>query len=59
MEMRPDSSEEIFAVFIYTERMHNALTTPLPVDGHAPHANQRNDTEWQSEKATLYDNGQV
>ena len=40
-----------FHGFYFVERMHNALTTPLPVDGHAWHANWRNDTEWQSEKA--------
>ena len=36
-EMRPYPSEEIFAVFIFTERKRDALTTPLPDDGHAPH----------------------
>ena len=33
-EMRPDSLEEIFV-----ELMCDALTTPLPVDGHTPHVN--------------------
>ena len=32
VEMHPDSSEEILAVFIFTERLRDALTTPLPVD---------------------------
>ena len=36
-EMHPYPSEEIFAVFIFTERKRDALTTPLPDDGHAPH----------------------
>ena len=27
----------------------DALTTPLSVDGHVPHANQRNNTEQRSE----------
>ena len=36
-EMRPNPSEEIFAVFIYAERKRDALTTPLS-DGHAPYA---------------------
>ena len=44
-EMCPDSSGEIFAVIIFTEQTRDALTTLLPVDGHAPHANQKNDTE--------------
>ena len=34
-----DSSEDIF---IFAEQMRDPLTAPLPVDGHAPHANQRN-----------------
>ena len=34
-EMHPDSSEEIF---IFVERMRDALTTPIPVDDHAPHS---------------------
>ena len=42
-KMPPDSSEEIFMVFIFAERMRDALTTPLLVDGHTPHANRRND----------------
>ena len=31
--IRPESSEEILAVFIFDEFM----MPPLPVDGHAPH----------------------
>jgi len=58
--MHPDSPEEIFAVFIFVERMCNALTTPyIPVDGHTPWANRRNDTKWRSEEASLYNNGLV
>ena len=34
-----DSSEEIFAVYIFAERMRDGLITPLPVDGPVPHAN--------------------
>ena len=50
-KMPPDSSEEIFMVFIFTERMCDTLTTPLPVDSHAPHANRKkNDTERRSEE---------
>ena len=37
-EMHPNPSEEIFAVFIFTERKRDTLTTPLPDDGHAPYA---------------------
>ena len=57
-EMRPYPSEEIFAVFIFTERKRDALTTPLPDDGHAPlyTCNRRNDTERRSE-ASLCNNG--
>ena len=36
--------------------MRDNLTTPLPVDGHAPYANWRNNTEQQSEEASLYNN---
>ena len=39
MEMPPDTSEEIFPMFIFAERMHDAQTTPQQVDGHAPHVN--------------------
>ena len=53
-KLHQDSSEEIFTVFIFMEQMLDALTIPLPVDGHAPHANQRNDTQWWSEEASLY-----
>ena len=37
-EMRPNPSEEIFAVFIFAEQKSDALTTPLPDDGHTPYA---------------------
>ena len=47
-KISPDSSEEIFAGFIFMERMYDALTTPLPV---AWHANWRKDTERWSEEA--------
>ena len=36
--MGPYPSEEIFAAFIFAERKCDALTTPLPDDGHAPYA---------------------
>ena len=36
-----------------------ALTTPLPVDCHAPHAKRRYDTEWQKEETSLCNNGPV
>ena len=58
-KLRQDSSGQIFAVFIFVERMRDALTTPTPVDGHAPHANQRNNTERQSKEASLCNNGLV
>ena len=48
VEMCPDSSKKIFVVFIF---VCNALTTPLPVDGHAPHVELKNDTEQQSKEA--------
>ena len=38
VEMSPYPSEEIFAAFIFVERKRDALTTPLPDDGHAPYA---------------------
>ena len=41
--MRPDSSEEIFAVIIFADRMHDVLT-PLPADAHVPYANQKKTT---------------
>ena len=56
-EKRPDSSEEIFAVFI--SRMRDALATPLPVDSYVPYANRRNDTEWRSKEASLCNNGLI
>ena len=60
VKIRPDSSEEIFAVFIFTEQMCDALTTPLPADGYTPHANRRqNNTERRSEEASLCNNGLV
>ena len=31
----------------------------IPVDGHAPHANWRNDTEWRSKAASLCNNSLV
>ena len=52
-----DSLEEDFAVFIFTEWMHDALTTP--VDGHAPHANRINHTEWWSKEASSCNNSLV
>ena len=38
VEMCPNPSEEIFTVFYFMEQKHDALTTPLPDDGHAPYA---------------------
>ena len=38
-ELPSDPSEEIFSVFIFTEQMHAAWSTPLPVDCHTPKAN--------------------
>ena len=52
-EMCPDFSKEVFTVWIFAEQMHDFLTTPLPVDGHAPHA------KWQNEEANLCNNGLV
>ena len=37
-EKRPDSPEEIFAVFIFADAGRSGHT--LPVDGHAPYAKQ-------------------
>ena len=53
MKIPPDSSEEIFVVFIFAEQMCVALTTPLPVDGHAQHANRRNDEVKKQACATM------
>ena len=39
-----------FHGFYFRKQMHDALTTPPPVDGHTPHANQRDDTEQRSEE---------
>ena len=58
VEMRPDSSEEIFA-FFFVEQMLDTLTTPLPADCHTPHVNQRKDNEQRSEEANLCNNGLV
>ena len=44
-EMHPDTSEEIFTVYIFAGRIWDALTTTLPVDDHGPHANWRDDDE--------------
>ena len=44
--MSPDPSEEIFNVFIFVERMHNAQITYLPIGCLASKANMvigRND----------------
>ena len=38
VEMGPYPSEEIFAAFIFAERKCDALTTPLPDNGHTPYA---------------------
>ena len=57
--MRPDSSEEIFAVIIFADRMHDVLI-PLPVDAHVPYVNQKkNNTEPQSNEASSCNNGLV
>ena len=37
-ELLPYSPEEIFTDFIFVEQKRDALTTPLPDDGHAPYA---------------------
>ena len=49
-KMCPDSSEENFCGF-YLEWICDTLTTPLPVDGHAPQCTcePKNNTEWRSE----------
>ena len=39
--------------FIFMERMHDARTTSLPVDGHGPHMNWGNR---QTKAASLYNN---
>ena len=43
----------------FHEQICGALTTSLPVDGHAPHVNQWNDTEQWSEEASLCNNSLV
>ena len=50
--IRPESSEEILAIFIFDE----FVMPPLPVDGHAPHTHWRNDTERRSKEASLCNN---
>ena len=52
-EMSPDSSEEIFAVFISAKRIRHALTTPLQLMA-IPH--MRSDIELQSEEASMCNN---
>ena len=42
---------EKFSPFLF--RRHDALTTPLPVDGHTPHTNLRNNTEQESKEASF------
>ena len=36
-----DSSEQTLAVFIFAKRMHDAMSTPTPVDDHTPPANPK------------------
>ena len=59
MKILPDSLEEIFVALIFMEKMCGAMATPLRVDGHAPHGNQRNNTEQQNKEASLCNNGLV
>ena len=57
--MPPNSSQEIFALYDFVEQMYDTLTTPLAVDGHISHVNQRNDTERRSKEAGLCNNDLV
>ena len=58
-KVHQQSSGEFFMVFILVQWMRDTPTTLLPVGGHAPHANLRNDTEWWSKEASLCNNGLV
>ena len=58
-KVHQQSSGEFFTVFILAQWMRDTPTTLLPVGGHAPHANPRNDTEWWSKEASLCNNGLV
>ena len=56
--MRPDSPEEIFAVFIFAERMRNALTTPYQLMA-IPHERTEETNDEEKKQASLCKNGQV
>ena len=43
-------------VFFLLQNECDTLTTPLPVDGHAPHPIRRNNTKQRSEEASLCNN---
>ena len=49
----PDTSGEIFTIFILGEQMQNARTIPLQVDAHAIHVNGRNNTERRSKQLSV------
>ena len=48
VEMRLHSPDEIFAVFIFVEQKHDALTTPLPDDRHTPYARVPKKWHWMT-----------
>ena len=50
---------KIFLVVFISWNECDALTTPLPVDGHAPNVNRRNNTEQGSKEASLCSKGLV
>ena len=52
MEMRPDSSKEIFVAFIFADQVHDTLTTP--------HVNRKKKRHWTAKrKLSLYNNSLV
>ena len=50
-EVRLYSPEEIFAVFVFVEQKHNALTTPLSDDGYTPYACVPKKWHWTTKRS--------
>ena len=45
--------EEIFTVFIFAEQKRDALTTPLPDDGHTPYARVPKKWHWTTKRSKI------
>ena len=55
-KMRPDSFRRNSRGFYFCKTNVSRSNHTPTVDGHTPHANQRNTIEWQSEEASMYNN---